>query len=256
MQKRQIIAIVSIVVTVFIIGILFWWFQGKQSNEVVAPSENRGVQGSTIDVTLDFYESWLSARRSTTTDPYKQDLANSAALSLVMSQKLIAAEPAFRDNGFDPVLCQSSLPEKLRSKPIFEQDKEAQILVFPGDKQSGVQAVVNLVAHDGFWEITGISCGSAEQASEQGEFTFEQDGFLLKEHVPSPLDSQYWHLVFEQEGTPGYTVPLFLSKATCVLEGGTEETCRDDMFTETMRVRVKGDMTEAGAEVKRIEFLK
>lgn len=256
MQKRQIIAIVLIVVTVFIIGILFWWFQGRQNNEVMVPSENRGVQGTPIDVTLDFYESWLSARRSTTTDPYKQDLVNSAALSETMSKKLSDSELVFRDNGFDPVLCQSSLPEKLRSKPIFEQEKKAQILVFPKDKQSGVQAVVTLAAHDVFWEITDISCGSSEQAPEQGEFTFDRDGYLLKENVPSPLDSQYWHLIFEQEGTPGYTVPLFLSKANCVLEGGTEEICRDDMFKETMRIRVQGDATEAGIEVKRIEFLK
>ncbi len=257
MNKRQIITIVLIVVTVFIIGMLFWWFQGKQNNEIVVPSENKGVQGTAIDVTLDFYESWLSARKSTTTDPYKDNLASSTVLSLAMSKKLIESESAFRTSGFDPVLCQSSFPDGLRSKIIFEQDKKAQVLVFPKGKQSGVQAAVTLAGQDGFWEIADISCGSAEQAPEQGEFTFERDGYLLKENVPAPLDSQYWHLVFEQEGALGHTVPLFLkATSTCVFEGGAEEACRDDMFTETVQVRVKGDMTEAGVEVKRIEFLK
>ena len=247
------IGIVAVVVFFF----LLLRSGGDSDGGIAVSGESRGVEGEPIDVMLDFYEPWLSAVRSTTTDPYAQDLANSMALSLEMSQKLIDFKSVPREDGLDPVLCQASVPDALRAKSIFEKEDSAQMLVLSKDKQSGYQTGVTLAAHDGLWEITNITCASGEQAPDQGEFSFDREGPLLKNSLKPPLDSQYWHLVFEQDGVFGYTVPLFLNDVSmCVQDGGAEEVCKDDMFFETMRVHVQGQMTEAGVEVKRVEFLK
>jgi len=214
----------------------------------------RGVTGEPTDIAIDFMNSWLNARKSSTTDPYSLKLASSTALSLELSARLAESEASFRESGNDPVLCQSTIPERLRSKSVFETSDKAQIMILPKDNQTAVVPIVTLTGHDGLWEITNIECSNGEEAPEQGEFSFDREGQLLKSSLKPPLDNQYWHLVFQQNGTFGYTAPLFLSdQSVCKLSNDTEETCRDDMFTETQTVHVQGNMTEAGVEVKRIE---
>jgi len=255
MNTRQILIVVC-TGALFLVGLLFWWFNGHQTNDLGVAEEKRGVVGTPIDVTLDFYESWLDARQSSTSDPYTQNLDKATVLSSAMSTRLMNSKNALQAGEQDPVLCQSVVPSGLNARLIFEKDNAAQILILSKGGQLDTQTVVTLAKHETLWEITDITCRVGEQGPAQGEFTFDKEGHLLKMSVKPPLDPQYWHLVFEQSGVLGYTAPLFFSDSSiCVLQGGKEEACRDDMFTEALHVRVQGAMTEAGVEVKRIEVL-
>jgi hypothetical protein len=74
--------------------------------------------------------------------------------------------------------------------------------------------------------------------------------------VPAPLDSNYWHLVFEEAGVLGHAVPLYISDTTiCAQKDGTEAACDDNLLKETMPARVKGEMSESGVNVERIELV-
>ena len=115
---------------------------------------------------------------------------------------------------------------------------------------------MNLISRDGLWEIADINCTSGEEAPDQGEFTFDREGFLLKQSVPPPLDPQFWYLVFEQEGTPGHTAPLLLGDESTCVNDDREGSCSDDMLGEALRAHVQGNLTEAGVDVARIEILK
>ncbi|MEZ4195373.1 MAG: hypothetical protein R3B53_03210 [Candidatus Paceibacterota bacterium] len=254
MQIRQKAIIASVLGLVIISALLFRLL--KDDSVEVVVKESRGVEGEALDVALDFAQVWLDTRNSTTTDPYKEGLVNSESLSVEVSQKLVEAESNFRDNNFDPVLCQTGLPSGFKAKPIFENESEVQAIIFPKEKDTGVQTIFTLKSHDNLWEITDISCGTGEQGPELGEFTFEQEGFLLKQSVPPPLDSNHWHLVFEQNGVLGHTAPLFLGEdSKCLTTSDNEETCNDSLLAEAMRVVVKGSLTEAGVEVKRVELV-
>ncbi len=229
------------------------------SNETSNPvnsEELRGVTGEPQDITIDFYDAWLDARKSTSSNPYTLGLVNTQALSAALVNKLNQTEKTFNENGFDPVLCQTEVPEAFRSKIIFENDQEVQIMILPKGKGVGVQSVVSLKSHNEFWEISDIACSSGEQAPDQGEFSFEREGFLLKQSIKPPLDNNYWHLIFEQDNVLGHTVPLFIDGGICQINGGLEENCSDKVLGETMKVIVKGDMTEAGVNVKKIELVK
>jgi len=249
--KKPLVILITVALLILIIGLVL--FNNKKDSST--PEEVRGVAGDPTDVTMDFLGDWLEARKSSTTDPYTENLANSMILSIEMVKKLSAAEADFRENGNDPVLCQSTIPGKLRSKSVFETIDKAQIMILPKDNQTTIIPVVTLTGHDGLWEIIDITCSNGEEAPDQGEFSFNKEGQLLKASLKPPLDNQYWHLVFEQDGTFGYTAPLFLSETSvCKLSDGDEETCRDNMFSETQKVFVQGNMTEAGVDVKRIEI--
>jgi hypothetical protein len=251
-QKTIIYSVLGVAVIIALLLVLL-----KNDKASVEVDENRGVEGEAFDIALDFIQSWQEARISTTTDPYKEGLVNSKSLSVLASQKLAAAEVAFRENNLDPVLCQSDIPNGFKAKPIFENESDVQLIIFPREKGTGVQTIFTLKSHDNLWEITDITCGNGEQGPDLGEFTFEQEGFLLKQSVKPPLDSQFWHLVFAQAGILGHTVPLFLdTNSMCLTTNSTEEVCSDQLLAEVMKVVVKGDMTEAGLEVKKIELVK
>jgi len=254
-------AIVVIVLGVVLISVLTFQLlktnnqdENTNNNNEDVVSESRGVAGEPLDVALDFLQSWLQARTSTTTDPYQLGLASAKPLTLEVSEKLLSAEISFRDTKFDPVLCQSELPSSLRAKFIYANPADAQVMIFPRDRTTGIKTITTLKGRENFWEITDISCGTNEQGPDVGEFNFDREGFLLKSSVQPPLDSNYWHLVFEQDGVLGYTVPLYLgADSLCVNTTGNEEVCSDSVLMETMKVQVKGSLTEAGVTVKRIE---
>jgi len=81
------------------------------------------------------------------------------------------------------------------------------------------------------------------------------EGNLLKS-VPPPYDPNYWHLVYAQNGTLGYVVPLFFSAMSmCTDIRGNESVCDPSQFIEVQKVMLRGDMTELGVEVKQLEFI-
>lgn len=214
-----------------------------------------GVEGDPVNITLDFYESWMSARTVGDNEPFTQELVNVDYISQGVRDRVSEFNGRLGEEGLvDPVLCQIGVPEGLRTLPVYKQDESAQVLVMSTTKGQAGQAIVTLAAKNNLWQITDITCGNAEQAPDR-EFSFDKSGFLLKQ-VPAPLDPNYWHLVFEEAGVLGHAVPLFIdSETVCILKDGTTSACGDDVLKETKPARVYGEMSESGVQVKKIELL-
>lgn len=247
-MRNYVIGVVGVIV---LIGLVLWFTNSKEvapEEAVVSaiPTEDR------IDVVSDFYATWLDAVQSSTTDPYQIGLADDPVLGQALSLKLKETADAAGEDAVDPVLCQSFIPTKVGVKPIFEQERDAQYVVIARGEQSPRRAEVTVTAVDGKWQISDIVCTDGESAPER-EFTFERSGNLLKS-VPEPLDPQYWHLVFEENGTFGNVAPLFFDETSQCIDGETS-VCNPDTFRETQKVRVFGQMTEAGVAVARVEFV-
>lgn len=251
LNLKKYLPLALMAVAVIIFAGLLWWL--NKGGDGLLGGEARGMEGDPLDVALGFIEPWLTARQSADTDPFTLGLHNSIILSTEMSARLADYEDKLATGELDPVLCQTTVPEGLRTLPVFKQEAEAKILVMSSDKTAGGQALVTLASHNGLWEITDITCGSAESDPNQSEFTFDKEGQLLK-NVPAPLNSQYWHLVFEEGGVFGHTAPLFLDGGSMCNKDGVESVCSESMLQEIAHVHVQGSMTEAGVQVKRIEF--
>lgn len=249
MNRNKILPILAVAGILLIIGII-WFVRGGSSG--LLGERWHGVAGEPLDIALNFYEEWLDARRAGDNEPFTRGLLAYEQVGDDLREKLSQFEGKLAADQEDPVLCQTQLPEGLRTIPVFKQDEAAQFLVT--SKGSPNQAIVTLAAKDGLWQITDISCGNGEQGP-QGEFSFDKTGFLLKQ-VPAPLDSKYWHLVFEEAGVLGHAVPLHIGETTiCANKDGSETTCDDNFLKETMPARVKGEMSESGVTVKRIELV-
>lgn len=248
-MKKQFIVLGAVFLVVVISVVLLT----RTSDTKQAATESAIPENDPIDVALEFYNDWLAAARSTTTNPYDAGLPNDARLSKTVQDYLVTVN---QTDDLDFVMCQTETPTRFVTKAVYTFDREAQILVLARGlpEKSSRQAVVDLVAEDGKWVIAGITCTDGESAPER-EFTFEQDGFLLKS-VPPPLNPDFWHLVFTERGTPGHTVPLFFSdESTCVSVSGDESICNPDSLPEAHAAVIKGQMTEAGVNVVRVELV-
>ena len=206
-----------------------------------------------IDVTMSFYTPWLEALLSTTTTPYESDLLSSPLISENLRERL-KSEVGVSGLQVDSVLCQVVVPEKIGAKIIYTNGTEAQVMVIPRRSDASESALVTLTAIDGKWIISDIICSGGEIAPVR-EFDFDHEGFLLKQSVVPPLDPNNWHLVFTQNGQHGHTAPIFFNEASkCVSVDGTESVCNQDQITEATKAIIKGDMTEAGVSLRRLEF--
>lgn len=250
--------IIIVALLIALVGIGVWYFgvnqnQGAENNDetvTTAPTED------VMEVVMDFYQPWLEAAQSTTTDPWQAELYNDPILSDEVREMIQVAQTGSEQER-DPVLCQSTIPERIGSKIVYEQERAAEIAVLArtGAERSQEQAAVTVTAQDGRWQITAINCLSGESGPER-EFTFEQEGYLLKDSLPDTMDTQYWHLVYEQRGQSGYTVPLFFDEASvCIDVDGGETVCDPNTLQEVARVFVQGQMLEAGLELKRLHFM-
>lgn len=215
-------------------------------------NQNSEVAGDPLDEVTDFYNDWFDARQSTATDPYTLGLALDARLATSVQEYIQAAD---KNAEKDPVLCLTQLPPRIGAKPVFKLDNSAQFVVLARGV-GGVtpdRAVVDLETVGGAWLITKIECISGESAPER-EFAFERTGYLLKYNEP-PLDPNTWYIVYEENGEDGHIAPLFFTETSlCVNAGGEESVCQPDNFTNAIEATVKGGMSEAGVEVKRIEY--
>lgn len=221
---------------------------GVESEESVATQEVS--TDDPIDVVLDFYGEWLDALQSTTTDPYQLGIVNEPLLGQDLRAKL--AEP-LEAGVKDPVLCQDSVPTKLNSKQLYETPEEVQISVFSREQPMAGQAIVTVASLNEGWYIKDISC--SREFDEPREFTFETEGNLLKS-VPPPYDSNFWHIVYAQNGTQGYAAPLFFSEeSVCTDSNGTESVCDTSKFTEAEKVMVQGNMSESGVDVVQLNVV-
>ncbi len=251
MNRNKSLPILLLIGTIVIIGIIIWQVMG---NGLSLSGKWKGVEGDPVDVTLNFYEAWMASSNSTSSDPISDGLLEYDQVGEAVAVMLSGYEGKLAEAEMDPVLCQSETPEGLRTLPVYKQEDSAQVLVMSTTKGQSGQAVVTLAAQKGLWQITDITCGNAETAPDR-EYSFDKSGFLLKQ-VPEPLDSNYWHLVFEEAGVLGHAVPLFIDGETvCVLQDGSSEVCSDSALKETMPAHVYGSMSEAGVDVKKIELV-
>lgn len=207
-----------------------------------------------IDLTLEFFNQWLEDVQSSEVDAFTSANLDTELLNEDV-REYIAANRTKNDTDFDPVLCQFTTPERILSRTMYQLEDGAQIMILSrgDDTHRQQQSIVTLAVNEDLWQITDITCASGETAPDR-EYTFEQSGFLLKS-VPPPLDSTNWHLVFEQNGQPGHTVPLFFNEnSSCIDTSGVSSVCQPDAFIEPSAAVVKGSMQETGATVQVIEF--
>ena len=238
--------IIGIVVALVLIGVGAWMLWGGGSiggGQEVSMDEP-------VDIVLDFYRPWFEALQSPDTDPYEAGLASAALLGSELRERL---KDAKGQSEVDPVLCQSSVPSKILTRVVYENENGAQILVTAPQKESTEQALVTLTRLNDGWYISDISCSPGEFAPDR-EFSFEREGHLLKS-VPEPLNSDYWHLVYEENGQPGHVAPLFFdSQSMCTTPDGNTSVCNPDNFIEPSKAFVQGQLTETGVEVSRVEL--
>lgn len=205
-----------------------------------------------LDDITGFYNGWLDALQASGTDPVAAGLLESAVITPRMKESL---QTALAEGGeMDPVLCQTTTPEKIGAKLISQKDATAKVMVIArGTKMPG-QSLASLVPQDGIWAIDEIECAYGEMPPEQGEFSFEHEGQLLNS-VPEPLDPNFWYVVYEVDGVMGYTAKLiFDEESKCTDTDGVTGACNPDTFEETAPAFVQGEMSEAGLMVKHIEL--
>ena len=235
-------------VLVAIVGLV--WFFAKGS------TEQQVSRLDAVDTVGDFYHQWLkAAQMPTEADPNLATLAKSSILSKSLRARLISAQKD-SDTTTDPVLCQTTIPEDISIRRVYMSEDEAQILITSKDKNVTNQAFVILNRYNEGWYINDIQCSLGEFAPER-KFSFEKAGYLLKDSIPKPYDPKNWHLVFEDNGELGHVVPLlFDSESQCIGIDGSKSVCKPDQFTEAIKVFVRSQMTERGADVKQLEFVK
>ena len=245
MKKIKIIG--AVVVLVAIVGLVWFFTKGSTQQQVSKLDITDTVGG--------FYGQWLKAVQQPTADPNRVTLAKSPILSKALRDRLIKTLKQ-SDTAIDPVLCQTVIPENISTRTVFENANEAQILVTSRDKKVTEQTIVTLNRYNDGWYIDDILCSLGEFAPER-EFSFEKEGYLLKDSIPKPYDPKNWHLVFEDNGEPGHVVPLlFDSESQCTSLDGKKSVCKPDQFIEATKVSVHSQMTERGANVKQLEFVK
>ncbi len=240
------IKIIGVVVALAIIIGLVWFNRGGGEQQV--------SRLDVVDTARGFYDEWLLAlKEPETAEPNIKTLAKSPILSKELRDKIKKAQ---KNEEVDPVLCQTTVPEEISMRRVYLSEEEVQMLVTSKDTNVTEQALVVLKSLNEGWYINDIRCSLGEFAPER-EFSFEKEGFLLKDSVPAPYDSKNWHLVFEQDGQMGHVVPLlFDGESECTSLDGTKSTCDTSTFAEALKVVVKSQMTERGAEVKYLEFVK
>ena len=242
------IKIIGVVVALVVIALFAWFF-------TKGPAEQQVSKLDATDTAGNFYGQWLKAvKEPTGADPSLATLAKSPILSKSLRDRLASAQKG--SDTTDPVLCQTVIPEEVSTRTVSKNANEAQILVTSRDKEVTEQTLITLIRYNEGWYIDDIQCSLGEFEPER-EFSFEKEGYLLKDSIPSPYDSNNWHLVFEENGEAGYVTPLFFdSESQCTNLKGDKSVCGPNQFTEATKVFVHGQMTERGVSVKQQEFVK
>ncbi|QQR65311.1 hypothetical protein IPH92_01880 [Candidatus Kaiserbacteria bacterium] len=247
------IVVLGICLIMVIVGVLYTKSRNinEPTNEVSYIQEVK--QEKPVDIALDFYNKWLDAVVSTTTTPYATGLASEKILSDELRAVLIASERRLNTE-IDPILCQTTTPMRATGRVVSTGENEARILIMAKEKELTAQSVFTLKRIGDGWFIDSVACTPGEFAPLR-EFSFEKEGYLLK-NLPAPFDPQNWHIVFIEDGEEGHVVPLFFdTKTVCRTTPKTDAPCVPDQFMSGTKIHVYSQMTERGAEVKRLEFI-
>lgn len=221
--------------------------------ETIWPTPQEVAVGEPVDIVLDIYTPWLEAVQGVTEGPYALGLDKSPVFSKELRKRISDAE-GYKVGELDPVLCQVRVPTQITTRRVSQTETEAEVLVVSRDKAVTEQAIVELTALNGGWYIEDIRCSPGEFAPER-EFSFDIEGFLLKS-VVAPLNPNYWHLVYEQDGVQGYVAPLYFStESMCTALDGSVAVCDPSTFIEPSKAHVQGEMTETGVKVKNVKLI-
>lgn len=255
-MKKYIILAVSAVLLLLVVASGWYFLKNKSINDASLEITPVTQRETALDVSLDFYNSWLHALQSTTTDPYQAGLLDNPILSPEVRAEIERKRSERKDGDLEPVLCQPETPKRVGGKEIYVTDTKSQIMMLARgmEVKSTNQAIVTLEVVDNAWQIKKIECSQGETAPG-GEFDFDHIGNLLKQSVQPPLDSSKWHLVFEENGEAGHVTPLTFDASTlCVDVDGVAKACNMEQLNEGLSVRIQADMTEEGAIVKKLYF--
>lgn len=251
-MKKQTIFLTLLFVV--IIGVLGWALLSSKSDDKNAIDNTQTeIVNDPIDVTMELYAPWLAYLQSTSTELSQTEILEIAPITEDLRARLTKA---LNDSlkTIDPIMCQTVLPERIGVKIVFINDTQAQLSVVARGNKVPEQALVTLEVINNGWVISDIACSQGEVGPNL-EFSFVNDGNLLKQSLQPPLDSQKWHLVYTLGGVSGHTIPLiFDSLSVCIEKDGSEQTCSDDKFSETAKVSIKGEMQEAGVLIRRMEM--
>lgn len=239
-MKKVIVGIVVVLVLVVIFSKGSNLLGSRQEVSLVGP----------VDTAGDFYNGWLDAIQAP--EEAELNLATLAKAPILSKELRIKIKDALRDSeALDPVLCHEASSEGIALRTVYEREDSAKMLVTSRDKSIDSQSVMTLKALEDGWYIDEIECLAGEFAPEEREFSFEQEGSLLKDSIPPPYDSKDWHLVFEEDEVKGNVVPIFFdSESQCLDADGHKDVCQPDKFTEADRVFIQGQMSERGVIVK------
>jgi multisubunit Na+/H+ antiporter MnhG subunit len=253
------IIIVGVLILLLLGGSLWAFITYKKNHPASKTNETATTTVSTtvvdpLDVTLDFYNTWLTALKSTSTNPYTANLLARTEISSGVRSSVEQKHTSMKTGDRDPVLCQTKIPSRVGAKIVYNDNNKAEVLVLSrGDVvKSAFQSLVTLQAINGTWQIQKIECSEGETAAAS-EFDFEQSGNLLKESAKTPLDSKNLYLVFENDGQKGNAVQLFFDdKSMCSATDGSQAICDPAKLTEGTKVYIQAAMTEEGAVVKKL----
>ena len=252
MNTKKIIIIGGAVLAIIAVAVSLFNKGGNSSDGV---SVVEIPQEDALDVAMEFFDQWLAETQSTTTDPFTSGLINSTRISDEVRAMIQDKQANKAEGDLDAVLCQTSVPERVGGKEVFKADTEAQIMILARgfETKSPYQTIATLSAVDGLWQITKIECLQGEVPPER-EYDFERTGFLLKS-VPAPYTAGNWHLIYEEDGTPGHVLPLFFdAESICVATDGAEAVCDPNQFIEPSEVLLQAYMLDTGADVRRVTF--
>ncbi len=243
---------------VFVSIFLIWYFVPTVATDLNG-DESTIKDTDPYDVVFDFYSDWLAYVHASGTPAANSALPGERFLTDAAKNALNEAILQTNTDVAIPVICQITAPDSVRAKIVHEVDDRAEIIVYPRYKTDNTSSstntttvsgfsLVNLEKIDGSWRINSISCSRGDIAPES-EYSFEQEGYLLK-NVPAPLDSNFWHLVFAENGVEGHTAPLlFTASSTCTIRDAAPEICNPESLVEANRAVVKGEMNESGVTV-------
>lgn len=254
MIHKKIIAIGLIALgTIALIAWLFYSYSSDTEQTDTITYNQEVSTNDPIDIVLDFYNPWLEAVKSTSTDPYTAGLATTKILSEELRTRIVNSAGR-GDTEIDPVLCQTTTPARVTGRIVSEQENEVRVLVMAKEKELTAQSVFTLKRLNDGWFIADILCSSGEFDIPR-EFSFEKEGYILK-NIQPPYNPEYWHLVFEEAGELGHVVPLlFSAESSCIAVDSSIAVCVPDQFVEAKKVHVYGQMTESGALVTRLQFI-
>lgn len=243
MNKRKLLSI-ALIILILISLLIITKFNKEYIPEVSTEDP--------IDIALDFYSDWKTGVFDSL-DNFT--LYQSNILSKDLKEKFKKSKGDFGSEN-DPVLCGIDMDSGVTIRKVYNSEDSIQLLVLSRDSLNTNQSIITLTKLNDGWYIENIRCADGEMGEER-EFSFDREGYLLRESSPAPLSTDNLNLMFEEEGGDPFSfVPLIFNDESRCIEDGNEGSCDIGKYKESDSAKVKGQMTESGVEVKYFEIIK